>query len=387
MNKILYTLSIVTAIIIAGYCTYVAGPALRYAEGWCTFFYDHQYVDAVGLETAARAFLLQFFASPSIGIAVMCCLSLAIMSIVCMLLFLCRIKSKAFICAVAVVASVASCLSIEGWLAQISIPSLIFQSEGTVGNLRFIEGSCMTREEKWDDIISYYKQYSPVNNQLHLNVLNMALAEKGELAQHLLDEPCSDIRSIYVNEIPNYLIAAHLSDVYYSMGHIAQSQRYAFEANEKLYNYSPRLLQRLVSTNIIYGQYCVARKYLILLSHTLYYREWAQRILLSITMLEHGGKSDDALVTEILKKRQCLFDNDRFSGIKGLDDDLLHVARNTRCTQQCRTTLNYLGSLYILAGYRQEFVDMVEEFGGSNDLPTPLPKYFDSYFNHLKPQD
>ena len=34
-----------------------------------------------------------------------------------------------------------------------------------------------------------------------------------------------------------------------------------------------------------------------------------------------------------------------------LDDDLLNIARNTRGTRQCKVTLQYLGSLYILAGY------------------------------------
>jgi hypothetical protein len=85
----------------------------------------------------------------------------------------------------------------------------------------------------------------------------------------------------------------------------------------------------------------------------------------------------------IAEKRKCLFADNRFSGIKGLDDDLLHIARNTRGTRQCKVTLQYLGSLYILARYDSLFVKMADEFSGSEDLSKPMPKYFQSYYNHL----
>ena len=39
------------------------------------------------------------------------------------------------------------------------------------------------------------------------------------------------------------------------MGHIAFSQRYAFEANEGMGNFSPRMLQRLVQTSLISVSY------------------------------------------------------------------------------------------------------------------------------------
>jgi hypothetical protein len=46
-------------------------------------------------------------------------------------------------------------------------------------------------------------------------------------------------------------------------------------------------------------------------------------------------------------------------------------------------TLQYLGSLYILAGYDSLFVKMADEFSGSKDLSKPMPKYFQKYYNHL----
>ena len=182
------------------------------------------------------------------------------------------------------------------------------------------------------------------------------MAEKGMLHEHLTDNPCVDINSIYVNEIQSEYVAAMISDVYYSMGHISQAQRYAFEANEKFDNNSPRLLQRLIKTNIIYGQYRVARKYLAKLSDAVYYKEWCQQYerLLDDKAVEADG--------ELGVKRKCLNIDNKFSGFGGLDKDLLQIARATSGTHQSRTTVQYLSALYRLARYKDEYESLLKEF-------------------------
>ena len=45
------------------------------------------------------------------------------------------------------------------------------------------------------------------------------------------------------------------------------------------YNKSGRVVKRLVETNLINGQYEVARKYLQMLQKTIFYRKWAQRMM------------------------------------------------------------------------------------------------------------
>jgi len=59
------------------------------------------------------------------------------------------------------------------------------------------------------------------------------------------------------------------------------AQRLAFEAMEAIpnYNKSARVMKRLAETNLINGQYQVARKYLLMLEKTIFYRPWAQRTL------------------------------------------------------------------------------------------------------------
>ena len=347
---------------------YVATPVLHYAEGWKTFYYDSDYfsvmLSSYGVTGCIKAFLLQFFAHPWHGTIVMTLIMLLYMSAInCILL---HFKKKFLVCIASAVICLVTAVSLTSWMGNISPKYLIgLGSQEDKSRVTYMQLSNYVRHQQWDEIIKLCNENSPLINLLHQNCLNMALAEKELLGEKLLDQPVENINSIYVNHIQTAEVAGLLSDVYFSFGHIAQSQRYAFETNEKMFNLSPRMLQRLVETNLIYGQKEVADKYMLILSKNLYYKDW---------------KPSEKVIAE---KRKCLFDDNRFSGIKGLDDDLLHIARNTRGTRQCKVTLQYLGSLYILAGYDSLFVKMADEFSGSKDLAKPMPQYFQSYYKHL----
>lgn len=347
---------------------YVAAPVLHYAEGWLTFYYDSDYLavmqSSIGTSGCIKAFLLQFSANPWHATFIMTLMMIVLMSLLNILLL--QFSKKFYIYIISATICLVTTVSMTSWISGISSRYLLgFGSEGEKRTVTYMRLCNFIRHQQWDNVIRICEKNRPITNLLHQNCLNMALAETCLLGDKLLDEPVKDITSIYVNEIQSPEIACLLSDIYFSFGHIAQSQRYAFETNEKMNNLSPRLLQRLIETNLIFGQKEVAEKYQFILSKSLYYKDW---------------KPSETLIAE---KRKCLFDDNRFSGIKGLDDDLLNIARNTRGTHQCQTTLQYLGSLYILAGYDSLFVRMADEFGGSKDLAKPMPRYFQKYYNHL----
>ena len=358
-----------TVIIILPIILYRATPALQYAEGWRTFYYDSDYYDVMlssyGAMGCIKAFFLQFFAHPWHGTAVMTLVMMLYMAIIDLILTR-LLKKKLMASIISAVICIASAVSLTSWMGNINPKYLIdIGDNGAKSSLMYMRMSNYVRHHQWDEIIDLCNENGRITNLLHQNSLNMALAEKEQLGDKLLDQPVEDINSIYVSQIQTAEVAGLLSDVYFSFGHIAQSQRYAFETNEKMFNLSPRMLQRLIETNLIFGQKEVAEKYQLILSKTLYYKDW---------------KPSEK---EIAEKRKCIFDDNRFSGIKGLDDDLLHIARNTRGTRQCRVTLQYLGSLYILARYDTLFVKMADEFSGSKDLAKPMPEYFEGYYKHL----
>ena len=231
----------------------------------------------------------------------------------------------------------------------------------------FKELNHYARHCQWDKITDKCENM-PMNNLLFQNYHNVALAEQGLLADQLFMQPCIDIQTIYVPGNKTPYLSALLSDIYFSMGHIAFSQRYAFEANEGMGNFSPRMLQRLVQTSLIYGHYGTAKKYLDILESTLFYKDWA-------TAHRRFLWNDPAVETDSIlgSKRKCLFPDNRFSGIKGLDDDLKQIVLKN---PMHKTTIQYLGSLYLLSKDIPRFKATLETFYGTPALPSVLPVCF-----------
>ena len=133
------------------------------------------------------------------------------------------------------------------------------------------------RNKQWDKIIAE-SAGKDVHNYLYLNYLNLALAEEDCLLEKIFLFNQKGSTSLEVSNQKRNLISALLSDINFSAGNIASSQQYAFEG----YETSPgggsgRLLKRLIETNLIYGEYAIAEKYIGLLEHTLFYRKWANQ--------------------------------------------------------------------------------------------------------------
>ena len=96
-----------------------------------------------------------------------------------------------------------------------------------------------------------------------------------------------------------------MSEIVFSMGMVNVSQRSAFEAMEAIpnYNKSARALRRLVETNIITGQYDVARKYIAILEETTFYRGWARKMT---ALMDHPEQIRDYPLYDRLKE---IYDN------------------------------------------------------------------------------
>lgn len=327
---------------------------LQYTEHWRTFYYDWNYIcEETGkgnLFTLIWDFVTQFFYHKYLGILLMSAI-LATITVVCR-------KIISFI----------SQNLLINLLPSLALSVFIFLSttDFNAENKAFMHQSCLVRENNWQEILNENKN-KRISNLLFQNIHNMALAETGLLGEHFYDNPCMDFTSIIIQNFNNPKIAALASDVYYSMGHMAFSQRLAFEVNEKYGDFSPRMLQRLVQTNIAYGHYAVAEKYLRWLEKTLFYRKWAAHYRAMLY-------DDEAVMSdpEMREKRLAIFPDNRFSGIKGLDDDLLQIVM---ANPENTKTRDYLAAIYILAGrdYQEKYNALIESYFPDKDN---LPKYF-----------
>ena len=222
------------------------------------------------------------------------------------------------------------------------------------------------RTEQWDKTIEECK--GKLTNFLYICHLNMALANKGELSDKMFNFDQRGPQGLLVQWNKSENISCMLSDIYFTMGATASSQEMAFEGYvSAMEDGNPRMLKRLVQTNLIYGTYPVAEKYISILEKTYAYRDWAQsqrKYLYNDEVVE----SDPILGT----RRRMLPDRNSLAMIKGLAGDLALFLEKGPANS---AALQYLGAMYLLAKDLEGFKALVEKYYGTEFLPV-LPVHF-----------
>ena len=222
------------------------------------------------------------------------------------------------------------------------------------------------RTEQWDKTIEECK--GKLTNFLYMCHLNMALANKGELSDKMFNFDQRGPQGLLVQWNKSENISCLLSDIYFTMGATASSQEMAFEGYvSAMEDGNLRMLKRLVQTNLIYGTYPVAEKYISILEKTYAYRDWAQsqrKYLYNDEVVE----SDPILGT----RRRMLPDRNSLAMIKGLAGDLALFLEKGPANS---AALQYLGAMYLLAKDLEGFKALVEKYYGTEFLPV-LPVHF-----------
>ena len=232
--------------------------------------------------------------------------------------------------------------------------------------LRLKKLDYFARTEQWDKTIEECK--GKLTNFLYMCHLNMALANKGELSDKMFNFDQRGPQGLLVQWNKSENISCMLSDIYFTMGATASSQEMAFEGYvSAMEDGNPRMLKRLVQTNLIYGTYPVAEKYISILEKTYAYRDWAQsqrKYLYNDEVVE----SDPILGT----RRRMLPDRNSLAMIKGLAGDLALFLEKGPANS---AALQYLGAMYLLAKDLEGFKALVEKYYGTEFLPV-LPVHF-----------
>ena len=196
---------------------------------------------------------------------------------------------------------------------------------------------------------------------------NLELARQGRLAEDAFTCVQYTSAGLVLEWEQDWRLAELLSDIYYEAGHIALAQRYAFEASvfAEGERYSA-LLRRLIQTNIIYGAYPVAQKYINALEGDKEYGGWAAE--------QRRFLWDDAAVAadpEYGMKRKCIPEEDFLARTIGIEDLEYVIDANP----EHRGSVEYLGVYYLLDCDFESFAAFVEKYYGSAALPT-LPRSF-----------
>ena len=221
--------------------------------------------------------------------------------------------------------------------------------------------------ENWDSILRVLSGIR-LDNWLYMNYLNMALAQKGQLGDNAFLFKPQGRAALMVNLSPDGVVRMLKSDINYAVGCIAEAQHQAFDAQIAFHKgMGIQTLKRLVQTNLIFGHYAVAEKYLDIIEKAAFYKEWARKYR---TFLY----DDEAVLAdaELGGKRRSLIQDNRFVLVDGWTHELENIVRMNPLNGKA---MDYLGIAYLLGKEMDAFRLLIEQHYGTDALPQ-LPVAF-----------
>ncbi len=182
-----------------------------------------------------------------------------------------------------------------------------------------MEYDYLVRCQKWDEIIAKAEKNTP-DLPMTVCATNLALGMKGQLGDRLFDFYQHGIQGLLPTFERNFSTLPLTGEAYWQLGMVNTAQRFAFEAMESIPNYakSCRAVKRLAETNLVNGEYAVARKYLQMLEKTLSYHQWAKR---TMALLDNENAINEHPVygrmRQLCLKKDFLFSEQELDKIMG----------------------------------------------------------------------
>lgn len=138
----------------------------------------------------------------------------------------------------------------------------------------------LIRTEQWDKIIDKAEHQQP-ETPLEVAALNLALSQKGQLAERLFDFYQNGTEGLLPSFSRNMTTPVFTGEAFFRLGMVNDAHRHFFEAQEAIPNFhkSGRLTKRIVECEMANGNFAVAAFYLRMMSNTLYYKPWAMRMM------------------------------------------------------------------------------------------------------------
>ena len=160
-----------------------------------------------------------------------------------------------------------------------------------------------TSRENWDKVLKLSEKDLYMVEASYC--YNLALAMKGTLGDKMLDHsqnhqstllfPVSSERAVFSNTLAG--------EAWFQLGDMTVAEQSAITSLQASPKHTgARFLDRLARVNLVTGEDAAARKYLDILSRTLFYRKWALRMM--------PGNQDDATRAKLAEARAHLLHKD-----------------------------------------------------------------------------
>lgn len=207
----------------------------------------------------------------------------------------------------------------------------------------------MARYQQWNRIQETADKKMP-NNPLMVTALNLSLGMKGMMSEKMFKYVQNGFEGLLPSFVTDHVSPLTTSEAYYQLGMINTAQRFVFEAQEAIPDYqkSGRCYKRLAETNLIVGNYPVARKYLNALQRTLFYSDWADETLKLLGNEEKISRHPEyGRLRSFIVKDDYLYSDRDLSAMLG---------RQFMANRQNRLAFEYLEASYLLSRDLDNFV-------------------------------
>jgi hypothetical protein len=132
------------------------------------------------------------------------------------------------------------------------------------------------KNEKWNEVMKVGEKLSLSDRKVMFQI-NRALYHLGKLVDRAFMVPqLWGEHGLILTTYYNSEVLMYCSDLFYDMGHIKGALHWAYEAQTK-FPYSPEVLKRIATCNLLLGEYATAEKFLTILSQSSIHRKWANR--------------------------------------------------------------------------------------------------------------
>ena len=224
---------------------------------------------------------------------------------------------------------------------------------------KVIQYDFMATHQQWNRILETINAEKP-NNQIGVTVQNLALAKHGMLADRLFEYNQNGILGLLPDVQSDATSPMPTAEAFYQLGMVYVAQRTVFEAQEAILDFqkSARCYKRLAQTNLIIGSYEVARKYLMALQKTLFYREWANETLPLL-----GNEKAIARHPEYGRLRRYAYDKN-FYFSDHVTPEMLESLFFSNTDNHL--ALEYLRAYYMLTNDREGYARLIQELRAKN---------------------
>lgn len=155
--------------------------------------------------------------------------------------------------------------------AAIYVPACYDKEKSSI-----LEYDMLVRQSRWHDIITKAEKEHPGDN-FSLQAVNLALAMTNQLNERMFEFDQRGIESLVSPAHLDNTSMLITSEVLYRLPLTNAALSTTFDLQESIMNNrkSGRFMKRMAECMIVIGRYDVARKYIDMLSRSLYYSEWA----------------------------------------------------------------------------------------------------------------